>query len=98
MAIQLKSARVERWPIAADFVAVYGVHVDVIVAEVAGEGAIGRGEGTPVPYLGEDAVGCRNAILRAAPHIADMDAATARAAVQELLAPGAARNALDCAL
>lgn len=98
MAIQLKSARVERWPIAAGFVAVHGAHVDVIVAEVAGEGAIGRGEGTPVAALGEDAALCRDQILRAAAHVGGLDAATARAAVQELLPPGAARNALDCAL
>ena len=100
MAIQLKSARVERWAVAGSFVVARGTktYVDVVVAEVESEGAIGRGEGTPVDYLGEDAAGCRDAILRAAPHIADLDAVTARAAVQELMAPGAARNALDCAL
>ncbi len=100
MAIQLKSARVERWPVAEPFVISRGakIHVDVVVAEVAADGCVGRGEGTPVDYLGEDAVGCRDRILRAAPHIAAMGAADARAAVQELMPPGAARNALDCAL
>lgn len=100
MAIQLKSARVERWPVAGDFTISRGTatHVDVVVAEVQADGAIGRGEGTPVYYTGEDAVGCRDAILRAVPHIAEMDAAAARGAVQELMAAGAARNALDCAL
>ncbi|MGB3319502.1 MAG: dipeptide epimerase [Sphingopyxis granuli] len=100
MAIQLKSARVERWPVAEPFVISRGakIHVDVVVAEVAADGCVGRGEGTPVDYLGEDAVGCRDRILRAAPHVAAMGAADARAAVQELMPPGAARNALDCAL
>ena len=50
-------------------------HVDVVVAEVEGDGAYGRGEGTPLYYLGEDAVACRDQILRAAPHIAEMGAA-----------------------
>lgn len=98
MAIQLKSARVERWPVAADFAVAHGAHVDIIVAEVAGKGAIGRGEGTPVAALGEDAATCRDQILRAAAHIGGLGTAAARAAVQELLPPGAARNALDCAL
>ena len=100
MAIQLKSARVERWPVAGEFVISRGAktHIDVVVAEIEGQGAIGRGEGTPVYYLGEDAARCRDQILLAAPHIGEMDTAEARAAVQELMAPGAARNALDCAL
>ena len=100
MAVHLKSARVERWPVAGRFIISRGAtdHVDVVVAEVEGEGATGRGEGTPVYYLGEDAVGCRDQLLRVAPYIAEMSAAEARAAVQELMPPGAARNAIDCAL
>ena len=100
MAIQLKSTRVERWAVAGSFVIARGAKtfVDVVVAEVEGAGATGRGEGTPVDYLGEHAAGCRDEILRAARHIAGLEAFEARAAVQELMAPGAARNALDCAL
>ncbi len=100
MAIQLKSVRVERWPVAGAFVISRGArtHVDVVVAEVEGDGFIGRGEGTPIYYLGEDAAGCRDAILQTASHIAALGAAEARAAIQEIMAPGAARNALDCAL
>src|SRR3546814_4254903 len=94
MTIQLKSARVERWPVAGEFVISRGAktHVDVVVAEIEGEGAVGRGEGTPIYYLGEDAAGCRDQILLTAPHIAEMDAAEARAAVQLLMATGAARS------
>ena len=87
MAIQLKSARVERWPVAGAFVISRGakMHVDVVVAEIEGDGATGRGEGTPIYYLGEDAAGCRDQILMAAPHITDLGAAEARAAVQKVL-------------
>lgn len=104
MAIQLKSARVERWPVAGAFVISRGAkdHVDVVVAEIEGAGengtAVGRGEGTPIYYHGEDATTCRDQILHAAGHIADLGAAEARVAVQEIMGPGAARNALDCAL
>src|SRR3546814_8821009 len=61
MTIQLKSARVERWPVAGEFVISRGAkaHVDVVVAEIEGEGAVGRGEGTHIYYLGEDAARCR---------------------------------------
>ena len=100
MAIQLKSVRVERWPVAGSFVIARGAksHVDVVVAEVESGGFLGRGEGTPIYYLGEVATGCRDQILIAAPHIANMDVADARAAVQDLMPAGAARNAFDCAL
>ncbi|MCW0198701.1 dipeptide epimerase [Sphingopyxis sp.] len=100
MAIHLKSVRVERWPVAGAFVISRGAktHVDVVVAEVEDGDAVGRGEGTPVYYLGEDAAGCRDRILHAAALVAGLDAAEARGAIQEIMAPGAARNALDCAL
>ncbi|RYD44423.1 MAG: dipeptide epimerase [Sphingomonadales bacterium] len=100
MAIQLKSARVERWPVAGAFLISRGAktHVDVVVAEIESDGATGRGEGTPIYYLGEDAAVCRDQLLHVAPHIAELGVADARAAVQELMAAGAARNALDCAL
>lgn len=100
MAIHLKSVRVERWPVAGAFVISRGAktHVDVVVAEVEDGDAVGRGEGTPVYYLGEDAAGCRDQILQAASHAAGLGAAEARGAIQEIMAPGAARNALDCAL
>jgi L-alanine-DL-glutamate epimerase-like enolase superfamily enzyme len=100
MAIQLKSARVERWPVAGKFVISRGAsdHVDVVVAEVEEDGVAGRGEGTPIYYQGEDAAGCRDALLRVMPHLAGLGASAARAAVQELMGAGAARNAIDCAL
>src|SRR3546814_18497138 len=94
MAIQLKSARVERWPVAGQFVISRGAtdHVDVVVAEIEGEGALGRGEGTPVYYLGEDAAGCRDQILHTAAHIAAMGAAEARAALPEQIGSASCRE------
>lgn len=51
----------------------------------------GRGEGTPIYYNGETAEGCLAQINKLPP---DVD----RAQLQQILPPGAARNAVDCAL
>src|SRR3546814_14327066 len=58
MTIQLKSARVERWPVAGEFVISRGAktHVDVVVAEIAGEGAVGRGERSEERRVGTECV------------------------------------------
>lgn len=66
-------------------------HVDVVVAEVHDGVHSGRGEGTPIYYKGESAESCVAQIQRV-PH--DID----RAMLQNILPPGAARNAVDCAL
>jgi L-Ala-D/L-Glu epimerase len=55
---------------------------------------VGRGEGTPIYYHGETAEGCAEAISA----IAGQPGAFDRAALRGLMPPGAARNALDCAL
>jgi L-alanine-DL-glutamate epimerase-like enolase superfamily enzyme len=67
--------------------------VDVVACEVEAQGLVGQGEGTPIYYRGETAPGCVAAIQTwaARPH-ADRDR------LQLELPPGAARNALDCAL
>ena len=100
MAQLLIDARVERWPVAGSFVIARGAktYVDVVVAGVALGGAFGEGEGTPIYYHGETAEGAVAAIMRAADRLAPLDPTEARGAVQVLLPPGAARNALDCAL
>ncbi len=51
----------------------------------------GRGEGTPIYYNGETAEGCIAQINALPPGIN-------RASLQQILPPGAARNAVDCAL
>ncbi len=87
----------ERWPLAQAFVISRGAKTEahVVVAEIV-DGAIrGRGEGTPYGRNGETVEGvlAQIEIARGA-----IEAGADRAALQGLLPPGAARNALDCAL
>lgn len=91
------AARIERWPVAGAFTIARGAkrHVDVVVAEIAAGGHVGRGEGTAIYYHGESAESVLAQLL------AQRDAVAAgldRATLQTHLPPGAARNALDCAL
>jgi L-alanine-DL-glutamate epimerase-like enolase superfamily enzyme len=86
-------AAVERWPIAGTFVISRGAKTEavVVVAEIAGGGHTGRGECVPYARYGEtvDSV------------VAQIEAAELdgdREALRRSLPPGAARNALDCAL
>ncbi|MET0362644.1 MAG: dipeptide epimerase, partial [Sphingobium sp.] len=61
---ELISVVVERWPVAGSFVISRGAktHVDVVVCTVGDGEHVGRGEGTPIYYKGEDAAGCADAI------------------------------------
>jgi L-alanine-DL-glutamate epimerase-like enolase superfamily enzyme len=91
------SARIERWPVRGAFTIARGAktHVDVVVAEVAADGLVGRGEGTPIYYHGETA----RMVLAALESQADAVAGgLTREELQSRLPRGAARNALDCAL
>ncbi len=56
---------------------------------------VGRGEALGVDYLGETARGLSHQLMACS---RDIDAGLDRQAVQSLLPPGGARNALDCAL
>ena len=87
------SAVVERFAVAGSFTIARGAktHVDVVGCEVSADGLTGRGEGTPIYYRGETAAACVAQIAGWKPH-AD------RARLLAELPPGAARNALDCAL
>jgi L-alanine-DL-glutamate epimerase-like enolase superfamily enzyme len=94
------SAIVERWPVAGQFIIARGAktYVDVLVV-AAGDGAhVGMGEGTAIYYQGESAGSCLNQVEGVMDQLADHGVREAREAVQTLLPPGAARNALDCAL
>jgi L-Ala-D/L-Glu epimerase / N-acetyl-D-glutamate racemase len=90
------TVRIERWPIAGSFTISRGAktEAEVVVAEVADGGAVGRGECVPYGRYGETVAGVAAAIE-------DMRGAISqgldRAALQTMPA-GAARNALDCAL
>ena len=90
----------ERWPVAGQFVIARGAksYVDVLVAAVSDGQNVGMGEGTAIYYEGETAERCLAQIMAIADNLSDMDALSAKNAVQQLLPCGAARNALDCAL
>lgn len=69
--------------------------VDLVVATIAFDGARGRGECRPYPRYGESPASVLAEIEALAPAI---EAGMTRAELQETQKPGAARNALDCAL
>lgn len=88
-------ARVERFAVAGAFTIARGaqIHVDVVACEIHADGLVGCAEGTPIYYRGETAESCAAAI-RAWAGAAHDD----RQRLQREMPPGAARNALDCAL
>jgi len=91
------NARIERWPIAGRFTIARGAKTEavVVVAELADGSAVGRGECVPYARYGETADGVLPAIEAMRERIAGgLD----RAGLQSAMPPGAARNALDCAL
>jgi L-alanine-DL-glutamate epimerase-like enolase superfamily enzyme len=87
-------ARIERWPIAGTFVISREAltEVSVVVAEVSDGVATGRGECRPYARYGETPESVVAAIE--ATRLEPPD----REALRRALPPGAARNALDCAL
>ncbi len=94
--VRLVSVAVERWPVAGSFNISRGAktHVDVVVCTVSDGAYEGRGEGTAIYYHGETAEGCAAAIRA----VADRPEAFDRETLRDVMRPGAARNALDCAL
>lgn len=90
-------ARAESWPIAGAFTIARGSKIEarVVVVEIADGEATGRGEATPYARYGETVEG----VIAGIEELADeISAGLDRAALQDRLPPGAARNALDCAL
>jgi L-Ala-D/L-Glu epimerase / N-acetyl-D-glutamate racemase len=91
------AARIERWPIAGSFTISRGAKVEAVtvVAEVGRGGLTGRGECVPYPRYGETPEATLAALLAMQePLSRGLD----RQGLQALMPPGAARNALDCAL
>jgi L-Ala-D/L-Glu epimerase / N-acetyl-D-glutamate racemase len=91
------AARIERWPIAGRFTISRGAKTEAVtvVAEISRGGHTGRGECVPYPRYGETPEGSQAAILAMREAIAGgLD----RVALQAVMPPCAARNALDCAL
>ncbi|MCA6111397.1 N-acetyl-D-Glu racemase DgcA [Bradyrhizobium cenepequi] len=96
--VQQLAAFVERWPIAGAFTISRGAKTEAVtvVAEVSLDGLTGRGECVPYPRYGETPEATLAAIqAMQEPLAAGIDR---RRALQAQMPPGAARNALDCAL
>jgi L-alanine-DL-glutamate epimerase-like enolase superfamily enzyme len=91
------TAAIERFPIAGRFTISRGSKTEavVVVATISDGEHAGRGECVPYARYGETPEGVIEAILSVAGAIS---ANTSFVEVQRLLPPGAARNALDCAL
>src|SRR6202047_2830554 len=91
------AARIERWPIAGSFTISRGAktEAETVVAEVSHGGLTGRGECVPYPRYGETP----DATLAALQSMQEpLSGGLDRQALQAAMPPGAARNALDCAL
>lgn len=91
------TARHEIWPIAAPFTIARGSKssADVVVVELICEDARGRGEAVPYARFGDSVEGVLATLESLGTIIED---GITRDQVAALLGPGAARNALDCAL
>ena len=99
------SVRSESFPLAQTFTISRGAKTtaDVVVVELSRDGCVGRGECVPYPRYNESVAGTIDALESLRPQVeAGLDGSTelaeVRAALQRALPPGAARNALDCAL
>src|SRR6202051_3348980 len=91
------AARIERWPIAGTFAISRGAKTEAVtvVAEISHGGMTGRGECVPYPRYGETPEATLAALQAMQEPVArGLD----NAALQAAMPPGAARNALDCAL
>ena len=91
------AARIERWPIAGAFTISRGAKTEAVtvVAEVSHGGHSGRGECVPYSRYGETPEATLAALLAMQEPVSHgLD----RRALQKAMPPGAARNALDCAL
>lgn len=89
--------RSESWPLARPFAISRGVKTaaDVVVVEIVEEGVRGWAECVPYPRY-DETIDSVTAEIEAIRRAIEGDAANAE--IQDLMAAGAARNAVDCAL
>lgn len=87
----------EAWPLHSPFVIARGTRNEavVVVVELEEDGVKASGECTPYPRYGESVASVMAQIVTIAPQL---EAGLSRDALQALLPPGAARNAVDSAL
>lgn len=90
-------ARSDRFALSRPFRIARGVKTaaDVVTVEIACDGVTGRGEGVPYPRYGESVESSLKEVEAA--HKA-VEQALTRSELLQAMAPGAARNAVDCAL
>jgi L-alanine-DL-glutamate epimerase-like enolase superfamily enzyme len=88
-------AQAEAWPIRGRFTIARGAKTEAQVIVVALENGMGRGECVPYPRYGES-IDTALAEIEAARHT--IEDGCDRDTLQSLMQPGAARNAVDCAL
>lgn len=88
---------IERWPLAAPFtISGYTFAViDVLVVNLESNGQVGRGEAAGVYYRDDTPA---TAIKQIESFRGVIEQGIDRASLQEMLGPGGARNAVDCAL
>jgi L-alanine-DL-glutamate epimerase-like enolase superfamily enzyme len=91
------SAVSKNWPLNKPFKISREVstHSETIICEIADDNVVGRGEAAGVSYEGETQESVQKQIEAVAAEIA---AGISRDDLQDLLPPGGARNAVDCAL
>jgi L-alanine-DL-glutamate epimerase-like enolase superfamily enzyme len=91
------SVKIERWPIAGRFTISRGAKTEaaVVIATITEGKAAGRGECVPYARYGETVPGVLATIASLTPRLKE---GLLRSELQKLLPPGAARNAVDCAL
>ncbi len=91
----------ERFPIAGTFTISRGSKTEaaVVACTISQDGKAGRGECVPYGRYGETLQSVRAQIEAAVPAVAaGMDPSATRKALLDVMPPGAARNAVDCAL
>ena len=91
MAITIRSFK-EKFPLANAFTISRGTktHAEVVRVEIEDHGYKGQGECVPYARYGES-------VDSVVEQIASLDGVTDRIELQDAMAPGAARNAVDCA-
>ena len=91
------AARLDSFPLASPFRISRGVKTvaEVVTVEIMQDGFVGRGEGVPYARYGET-IDKTLADINAASQA--IESGATRQDINSLMAPGAARNAVDCAL
>jgi L-alanine-DL-glutamate epimerase-like enolase superfamily enzyme len=91
------SARIERWPLKAAFTISRGSKTEAVMvtAHITDGTHTGRGEAVPYARYGETRDGVLAAVISMQEPLQN---GLSRAGLQQALPPGAARNAIDCAL